>query len=96
MTDADKRELWRRMRTPTITFVALMLLLAANLALGWLQPFKDVWAVEGAIMVVMIAVVLLFSMEVIEDPPLVKFFSVLGFVWVGILFTMTMIDYTTR
>ena len=96
MTDAEKRDLSRHMRTPCITFAALMLMLGAIVTLGWLQPFPAAWAIVGALMVVMIVVVLLFSMEVIEDPPLIKFFSALGFIWVGILFTMTMVDYATR
>ena len=44
----------------------------------------------------MIAMTLIFSMEAIHDPPLIRFFSALGFCWVGILFTMTMVDYLTR
>ncbi|WP_246725197.1 oxidase [Beijerinckia sp. L45] len=96
MTPAEKRELWRHMREPAITFAVLLAFLAINVTIGWLQPFPAVWAVEGAIMVLMIATVLLFSMEVIEEPALIKFFSILGFVWVAILFGMTMIDYVTR
>jgi cytochrome c oxidase subunit 4 len=95
-TSADRSELWRHMREPVLTFAALMGFLAVNVAIGWFQPFPAVWAAEGAVMVLMIATVLLFSMEVIEQPALVKFFSILGFVWVAILFGMTMIDYITR
>jgi cytochrome c oxidase subunit 4 len=96
MTPSEKRELWRHMREPVITFAVLLAFLAINVTVGWLQPFPAVWAVECAIMVAMIATVLLFSMEVIEEPALIKFFSILGFVWVAILFGMTMIDYVTR
>ena len=52
--------------------------------------------VELPILLCMVATVLLFSMEIIEDPPLTRLFSVIGFCWVGILFAMTMIDYLTR
>lgn len=96
MTPAEKRALWHHMREPVLTFAALMALLAINVTIGWLEPFPAVWAVEGTIMVLMIATVLLFSMEVIEQPALIKFFSILGFCWVAILFGMTMIDYITR
>jgi cytochrome c oxidase subunit 4 len=92
----EKRELWHHMREPVMSFAALMALLAINVTIGWLHPFPGVWALEGAIMVVMIAVVLLISMEVIAETALVRFFSVLGFCWVAILFTMTLIDYVTR
>lgn len=95
-TSTDKSELWRHMRGPVVTFAALLGFLAINVAIGWFQPFRGVWAAEGAVMLLMIATVLLFSMEVIEQPALVKFFSILGFLWVGILFGMTMIDYVTR
>ena len=96
MTSDEKRDLWRHMREPVITFAVLLAFLAINVTIGWLQPFAAVWAVEAVIMVLMIATVLLFSMEVIEEPSLVKFFSVLGFIWVAILFGMTLIDYVTR
>lgn len=96
MTPTDRRDLWHHMREPVITFVVLLAFLAINVTIGWLHPFAAVWAVEGVIMVLMIATVLLFSMEVIEEPALVKFFSILGFVWVGIMFGMTLIDYVTR
>lgn len=96
LSAADKRELRHHLREPVLTFVALLVFLAINIALGWLQPFPHAWLVELPIMVLMIATVLLFSMEVIEEPSLVRFFSMLGFCWVGILFTMTLIDYLTR
>ena len=96
MTSHEKHDLWRHMREPVITFAVLLVFLAINVTIGWLQPFAAVWAVEAVIMVMMIATVLLFSMEVIEEPALVKFFSILGFVWVAILFGMTLIDYVSR
>lgn len=92
----NRRELWHHMREPVLTFLALAVFLVINVALGWLQPFPHPWMIELPIMVLMIATVLLFSMEVIEEPSLVRFFSILGFCWVAILFTMTLIDYTTR
>ncbi len=96
LTDEQKRLIWARMRVPVFTFATLMVFLAINLAVGWLHPIENAWIVEAPIMALMIVVVLLFSMEVIHDPPLVRFFSVLGFCWVAILFTMTLIDYSTR
>ena len=92
----ERREIWARMRVPLVTFVALMVFLAINLAVGWLHPIEHAWIIEAPIMVLMIVVVLFYSMEVSHDPPLIRFFSVLGFCWVAILFTMTLIDYSTR
>ena len=96
VTAEQKREVLHRMREPLLTFAGLMSLLALNAITGWFQFFPQTWALNLGVLFLMIAVVLLFSMEVIKDPPLIRFFSVLGFAWVGILFTMVLIDYTTR
>ena len=96
ITEEQKRDLMRRMRVPIMTFVALMLMLTLNAITGWFQFFPNVWILNLGVLVLMIFTVLLFSMEVIKDPPLIRFFSALGFCWVGILFTMVLIDYTTR
>ena len=96
LTPEERRELAHHMREPVLTFIALFVFLALNVGVGWWQPFPNAWMVEAPIMVLMIAIVLLFSMDVIKEPALVKFFSVLGFCWVAILFTMTLIDYSTR
>lgn len=96
MNDDERRLFWRHMRVPFAAFVALLALLAVNVALGALLPFRDVWAVELGVATVMVAVVLLFSMEVVHEPPLVRLFSGLGFIWVGILIGMTMVDYLSR
>ena len=96
LTEAQKRDLRHHLREPVLTFFALIALLTINIVTGYLQPFPQVWMLNIGIMVLMIATVLLFSMEVIQEPSLVRFFSVLGFCWVGILVTMTLIDYTTR
>lgn len=96
ITREQKRELMRRMRVPFFTFGALLVLLAVNALSGWFLIFPNVWILNLGVLVVMIGTVLLFSMEVIRDPPLVRFFAGLGFGWVAILFTMVLIDYTTR
>jgi cytochrome c oxidase subunit 4 len=44
----------------------------------------------------MVLTVLLVSMEMIEEPPLVRVFSALGFFWVMIMFGMTLTDYLYR
>ncbi len=93
---AEKRDLWRRMRVPTFAFAALMVLLGVNVVLGAWMPFSAVWIAELLVGLTMIVIVMLFSMEVLDEPPLIRLFSVLGFCWVGILFAMTLIDYLTR
>ena len=44
----------------------------------------------------MVALILLVSMEVIHEPPLIRLFSGLGFFWVAILVGMTLTDYLAR
>ena len=96
MTEAEKQDFLRRMRVPAFAFAALLLLLGVNVLLGAWMPFGAVWIVELLVALAMIVVVMLFSMEVLHEPPLIRLFSVLGFCWVGILFAMTLVDYTTR
>ncbi len=96
MTAEDRRLLWRHMRAPVLSFVALMALLGVNVVLGATLPFRAVWAVEAFVVVCMVLTVLLVSMEVLQEPPLVRVFSSLGFFWVLILFGMTLVDYLTR
>ncbi len=44
MTDAERRLLWRQMRTPVLSFVALLVLLGINVALGVLLPFRQAFS----------------------------------------------------
>ena len=96
VTDEQRRTLRRRMRVPTLAFAALLTGLAGIVLIGALGQSHLGSIFEFAIMVCMVLTVLLFSMEVTEEPPLLRFFAALGFVWVAALFTMTLIDYLTR
>ena len=91
-----RRVLWARMRVPVFAFVATFVLLAANVALGAALPSRTASFIEIGVMVCMILTVLLFSMEVREESPLLRFFAAIGFAWVGILLLMTTLDYFTR
>ena len=92
----DRRLLTRHLRTPVLTFLAMLGLLAVNVGLGATRPFADVWILELLVVTAMAALILLVSMEVVHEPPLVRLFAGLGFVWVAILFTMTLTDYLAR
>ncbi len=99
LSSEDRALLRRHMRKPVLTFLALLALLAllaVNVALGATVPFAYTWALEMAVVSVMVALILLVSMEVRTEPPLVKLFSVLGFFWVAILVGMTLTDYLAR
>ena len=92
----DRALLRRRLRTPVLTFLTLLALLAVNVTLGATRPFAQVWIVELLVVAVLVALILLVSMEVIREPPLIRLFSALGFFWVAILVGMTLTDYLAR
>lgn len=84
------------MRVPVFAFAALLLFLAAIVLLGALAPSRMASFIEIGLAVCMILTVLLFSMEVRLEAPLMRFFSLLGFAWVCILFGMVLLDYLSR
>lgn len=88
--------LWHHMRVPTFTFAALMALLGSIVLLGAVLPFPNAWIIEAVLAVTMVIVVLLFSMEVLKEPPLMRVFAAIGFIWVMVLMGITVIDYLTR
>ena len=92
----EKRKLLARMNLPLRVFAGLMLSLGTLVLLGATRPFGAVWVLELMVLLTMMVSVLLFSMEVVKEPPLIRLYSVIGFCWVGVLFTMTLIDYLTR
>ena len=85
-----------RMRVPLRVSVLLLGLLGLNMLLAAWHPFADVWIVEVAVAAIMVVNVLVFSMEIRHQSPLIRLYSALGFFWVAILFTFSMIDYLTR
>ncbi len=95
-TPKGQQELWRRMRVPAFAFIALMLFLAAIVLLGAVLPSRTASFIEVGLTVCMIGTVLLFSMEVRLEAPLMRFFALLGFAWVCILFGMILLDYLSR
>ena len=96
MSRDDWHTLWRHMRPAVLSFVLLLGLLSVNVVLGATLPFTWTYMIEGVVVVCMVLTVLLVSMEVPQEPPLMRLFAGLGFFWVAILFTMTLVDYLTR
>jgi len=92
----DRHLLWSKMRTPVIVLVALLLMLGTMVLLGAWLPFRQVWIIEAVITLLMVGTVLIVSMELGSEPPIIRFFAVVGFFWVAILFGMTLLDYFTR
>ena len=96
LSPEDRAFLRRHLRTPVLTFLALLALLGVNVTLGATLPFAHAWIVELVVVAAMAALILLVSMEVLTEPPLVRLFAGLGFFWVAILFGMTLTDYLGR
>ncbi len=95
-TETEQREIWAKMRVPFFAFVALIGLLACIVLLGALVPGRTASYLEAGLTLCMIGTVLLFSMEVRDEAPLLRFYSFLGLCWLAVLLGMTMMDYATR
>ena len=95
-TDAQKREFVHRMDIPLRVFIGLILSLGTMVLLGATTPAPWIWTVEVAVLLVMVVVTMLYAMEVKDDLPLMRMWSVVGFAWLCILFGMVLIDYLTR
>jgi len=89
-------ELKHHLRVPFFTTLALLGLLLVNVLLGSFFIHGNAWIVEVLIAMVMVALVITVSMEAHKEPPLTRLISGLGFFWVAILFSLTMLDYFTR
>jgi cytochrome c oxidase subunit 4 len=89
-------ELKQHLRTPVLTLLALLSLLGVNVLLGIFFINGYVWIAEAAIAMTMVAIVILFAMEVVHDAPITRLFAAIGFFWVFVLFALTMVDYVTR
>ncbi len=95
-TPEEWRAIWQKMRVPVFVFAALLGFLAVIVLLGALVPGRTASFIEAGVTLCMILTVLLFSMEVRLETPLMRLFAMLGFCWLTILLGMTMVDYWTR
>jgi cytochrome c oxidase subunit 4 len=89
-------ELKHALRTPFLTMLALLLLLLINGLLGTFFTHGHAWVIEVLIAASMIVIVIVVSMEAHKEPPIIGLFSGLGFFWVAILLSLTVVDYLTR
>jgi cytochrome c oxidase subunit 4 len=82
--------------TLVITGIALLLLLALTAGLAWfnLGPFSPVVAL--LIAAAKAILILLIFMEIRYSKLTLKVFMCVGFVWLGILFTLALSDYLSR
>ena len=96
LSEQDRKTLRSALRPPFFTLVASLVLLGIIVLLGAWLPFRHAWIVEAVVTLMMVATVLVVSMELPQEPPIIRFFALIGFAWVAILFTMTLVDYATR
>ena len=96
MTSDDRALLRSKLRTPALTLAMLLLLLGVDVLMGQWLPFRQTWMIEAAATTLMVGIVLIVSMELGSEPPIIRFFAVIGFFWVAILFAMTLLDYLSR
>jgi cytochrome c oxidase subunit IV len=82
--------------TYTLIFVALLVLLAATVAVTWVDvgPFNIVVAL--AIAITKAALIVWFFMHLNHASGLAKLFACVGFLWLGHMLVFTMADYATR
>ena len=92
----QRREIWTHLRVPAFAAGSLLCFLAAIVLFGTLVPSRTASFIEAGLTICMMITVLLFSMEVREQPPLMRFYASLGFCWLAILVAMTMVDYWSR
>ncbi len=83
-------------RTLVVTGIALLLLLALTAGLAWvnLGPFSPVVAL--LIAAAKASLILLIFMEIRYSKQNLRIFMCVGFVWLGILFTLSLSDYLSR
>lgn len=91
-----RRFVRERLRTPIIVLVVLLTLLGVETLIGATSTTGTWWLAEFGCALTMVALVIVFSMEMFQHQPIVRLFSLLGFFWVGILFSLIMVDYLTR
>jgi len=83
-------------RTYFLVYVALLALLAATVALAYIN--LGIWNLVIAISIAIAKalLVLLYFMHVRHSKQLVKVFAIAGFLWLLILIGLTLTDYISR
>jgi cytochrome c oxidase subunit 4 len=84
------------LKTYLITFLALMLLLVATVAVAYVDLGQLNLAAAMAIAVGKAVLIILFFMHVRYGRNLTWVFAAAGFFWLAILLTMAMSDYASR
>jgi cytochrome c oxidase subunit 4 len=79
------------------TFVALIVLLSLTIAAAFIDIGRH-WnnAIGVGIPCIKATLIVLFFMHVKYQPWVTRLFAVAGFLWLGIMLTLTMSEYVTR
>lgn len=83
-------------KTYAVVWVALLLLLAANCGLAQLKLGRANLAISFAIAFLQALLMLVYMMHAKISSGLVRLFMAVGFIWLVIMFDLTLSDYLTR
>jgi cytochrome c oxidase subunit 4 len=83
-------------RTYILTEVALLGLLALNIAVSYLNVGPLNAIIAGAISAASATLIILNFMHIRHSKPLLWIFVVAGFFWLGIMFVLALSDFMTR
>ena len=85
-----------QLRTYVRTFAALLTLLILTVGANFLNLGSYGVVVALVIAIAKAALILLFFMEVRYSHPIVWLFAMAAFIWLALLLTFSMVDYSTR
>ncbi len=87
------RQIWKG---PMATWLILLLLFAASLGSAYLPLGVGNTALNLLIAAVMIALLVIFLMDLRRSPVLLRFVAAAGLFWLVIMFALTFSDYLSR
>jgi cytochrome c oxidase subunit IV len=79
-----------------VVFVALLLLTALTVGLSYVELGEWHTPVGLMIATAKVLLIVLFFMHVLHSGKLIALIAIAGLFWLGILMTLTMMDYLTR
>lgn len=87
------RQIWKG---PMATWLILLLLFAASLGSAYLPLGVGNTALNLLIAAVMMALLVIFLMDLRRSPVLLRFVAAAGLFWLVIMFALTFSDYLSR
>ena len=87
---------WQLWKAPSIAWLVLIALFAANLFLAYLPPTAGSLALSLAIAALMIMVLSTFLMDLRNSKALTRMVAAAGLFWTTLMFALTFCDFLTR